>query len=228
MLPSGDGNSNSDGLFQLSPTQNASAGTSFFSEALRTLTYLTDMNTLTQQTITELYLIIELSRFAAALENFHARLQISMNCLLNAQLQTGVNLEVSGEDTTTVDTQLATMFQQIEPSFIPPYPVLTPNLMPSITPATIYPGFDTTPALTPGMSNTWKTPMWDWTGNMSNINPSQWQTWSGSSFAGGQWTSDPLLNFGGFHSHASNYTSALTSPDSFGLNNNLWSIYQLP
>lgn len=228
MLPSGGGNGNNDGLFQLSPSQNASAGTNFFSEALHTLTYLTDTNTLTQQAIADLYLITELSRFAAALENFHARLQISMNCLLNAQMQTGMNLEISGEDTTTVDTQLATMFKQMEPSFVPTYPVLTPNLTPSITPASIYPGFDTTPVLTPGMSNTWQTPTWDWTGKTTSINPSQLQTGIGDSFAGGQWTSDPLLNFGGFNSHASNYTSALTSPDSFGLNNNLWSIYQLP
>jgi hypothetical protein len=153
-----NGGGNNSGLFQLSPSSNISASTNFYSEAQKTSTYITDINTASQLVMTNMSLLMELAHMADAMEKFHARLEITMNCLLAALMETGLNLEFSSEDTTALDTQWKNIYQQIENQMTPSTtPALSQilNPVPNLniqTPTLQYPGFDTNPLLLPGNS----------------------------------------------------------------------------
>ena len=159
------------------PTSKTSASSHpFLTSSQDVYNMLSDLNTTTQQAINDFFLLSELARFAAALEEYRMRLEISMNCLLNALGHAGIKLQLTAEDFNIMDQGIMNIFNPIQPrypGFEPgvsgPNPIpgltlpglniynqysstLTPNLTPNIMPnLSGTPNLNGTPNLTPNI-----------------------------------------------------------------------------
>lgn len=124
----------SNDLVQASPTKVANSSTPFNQGSWDVSQMLTDINTATQQAISDLFLLSELSRLASAMETYQTRMRTSTQCLLDALGNTGIKLMETADLFVTNDQQGASMFQQYQ-GFEPVSPILTQH------PPLQFPGF---------------------------------------------------------------------------------------
>ncbi len=142
-LPESGGSNES---FAVTPQRLRDTAPNFHKASQDTADMLLNLNSMTQQLITDMLLLSELSRYATALENFYERWRISMLCLSTALSKVGITLEEAAGDYVTADQWSSDLMKQTG-STMPQIPFV-PGLIP---PSTI-PGVTQPPSTIPGLN----------------------------------------------------------------------------
>lgn len=136
----------SNDLVQASPSKVSNSSAPFNQGSWDVSQMLADINTATQQALSDLFMLSELNRLASAMESYQTRLRTSMQCLLDALGNTGIKLQGTAELFITNDQLGTNIFQQYQ-GFEPDVPTVTPGFTPPLLNPNLFGSANTTPYL---------------------------------------------------------------------------------